>query len=281
MKENLIPIFVILPLAGAFLISLLGKRLRGFSDIFSNIIAFLLLALSVYSVFVVNSVGVMVYKVGMWSPPIGISLVLDSLSSFMLVTINLIAFLIMAYAANYMEGYTAKWKFYVLFLLMLTGMEGVIITGDMFNLFVFLEMASVASYALVAYGTEAEELEASFKYLIMSSLGSLFILLGIAFIYGYTSTLNMADIANVLLQKGPGNIVLFVSVLFIMGFGLKAALVPFHAWLPDAHPAAPAPVSAMLSGVLIKALGVYALVRIFYSVIGSSPGILFVLMFLV
>ncbi|MBU1038597.1 MAG: NADH/ubiquinone/plastoquinone (complex I), partial [Candidatus Omnitrophica bacterium] len=158
MKENLIPIFVILPLAGAFLISLLGKRLRGFSDIFSNIIAFLLLALSVYSVFVVNSVGVMVYKVGMWSPPIGISLVLDSLSSFMLVTINLIAFLIMAYAANYMEGYTAKWKFYVLFLLMLTGMEGVIITGDMFNLFVFLEMASVASYALVAYGTEAEEL---------------------------------------------------------------------------------------------------------------------------
>jgi len=279
-RENLIPMFVILPLGGAFLVSLLGKRLRGFSDIFSNITAFLLLAISVYSVFLVNSFGVMVYRVGMWVPPIGIGLVLDGLSSFMLVTINLIAFFIMAYAANYMEGYTAKWKFYALFLLMLAGMEGIIITGDIFNLFVFLEIASVASYALVAYGTEAEELEASFKYLIMSSLGSLFVLLGIALIYGYTSTLNMADIANVLSQKGPGNIILFVSVLFIMGFGLKSALVPFHAWLPDAHPAAPAPVSAMLSGVLIKTLGVYALVRIFYDVIGAPPGILFVLMFL-
>jgi len=76
-----------------------------------------------------------------------------------------------------MEKYTAKWKFHTLFLLMLAGMEGVIITGDIFNLFVFLEIASVASYALVAYGTEAEELEASFKYLVMSSVGSLFVLL--------------------------------------------------------------------------------------------------------
>jgi multicomponent Na+:H+ antiporter subunit D len=277
---HLIPLFVILPLGGAFLVSILGKRVKAFPDIFSNIITSLLLALSIYSVSLVKASGVLVYKVGMWAPPAGISMVIDGLSSFMLLTVNLIAFFIMLYSSNYMEKYTKKWKFYTLFLLMLTGMEGVLIAGDLFNLFVFLEIGSVASYALVAYGTEAEELEASFKYLIMSSLGSIFVLLGVALIYGYTSTLNMADIASTLIQKGPGKIVPFVSVLFLMGFGLKSALVPFHAWLPDAHPAAPAPVSAMLSGVLIKALGVYALMRIFFNIIGATPTLLSVLMFL-
>lgn len=273
-----IPFFVILPLGGAFLNSLLGKRIKGFPDLFSNLIAACLFIMSVYAVFLVKAQGVLVYSVGMWIPPVGIALVLDGLSAFMLLTVNLIAFAIMAYSANYMEKYTEKWNFYTLFLLMLAGMEGVVITGDIFNLFVFLEIASVASYALVAYGTEAEELEASFKYLVMSSVGSLFVLLGIAFLYGYTSTLNMADMAVTLSQKGAGRIIPFVSVLFIMGFGLKSALVPFHAWLPDAHPSAPAPISAMLSGVLIKALGVYALMRLFFNVFGATPTVLSVLM---
>lgn len=278
--ETLIPLFVILPLGAAFLNSFLGERIKGFSDIIANIITAVLLVLSIFAAYLVNISGVLVYKVGMWVPPIGIALVLDGLSAFMLFTVNLIAFFITAYSANYMEKYTQKGKFYTLLLLMLAGMEGVIITGDIFNLFVFLEIASVASYALVAYGTEAEELEASFKYLVMSSLGSTFVLLGIALVYGYASTLNMADVALTLVQKGPSKIIPFVSVLFLMGFGLKAALVPFHAWLPDAHPSAPAPISAMLSGVLIKTLGVYALVRIFYNVIGINATVLSIFMFL-
>jgi multicomponent Na+:H+ antiporter subunit D len=139
----------------------------------------------------------------------------------------------------------------------------------MFNLFVFMEIAAIASYALVAFGTESEELEASFKYAVMGSIASSFILLGIAILYSYTSTLNMADMAKVLLQKGPGKVLPFVSVLFLMGFGLKAALVPFHAWLPDAHPSAPGPISAMLSGVLIKVLGVYVLARILFHAVSN------------
>ncbi|MFB0526906.1 MAG: complex I subunit 5 family protein, partial [bacterium] len=119
-------------------------------------------------------------------------------------------------------------------------------------------------------GVEHEELEASFKYMVMGNLASAFILLGIALLYSYTSSLNMADISRTLAQRGGGQIVFFVSVLFLVGFGLKAALVPFHAWLPDAHPSAPAPISAMLSGVLIKALGVYALARIFFNVLGMT-----------
>lgn len=114
----------------------------------------------------------------------------------------------------------------------------------------------------------------------MGSIASSFIFLGIAFLYGFTSTLNMADMARVLSFKQNSYVVPFVGVLFLMGFGLKAALVPFHAWLADAHPSAPASISAMLSGILIKTLGVYALIRIFFNIIGSTYGYLNILMFL-
>ncbi|RLC36035.1 MAG: NADH/ubiquinone/plastoquinone (complex I), partial [Candidatus Nealsonbacteria bacterium] len=137
-----------------------------------------------------------------------------------------------------------------------------------------------ASYALVAFGTERHELEAAFKYTVMSTVGSLFVLLGIVFLYSYTSTLNMADMANILAQKSASNVIIMVSVLFIMGFGLKAALVPFHAWLPDAHPSAPAPISAVLSGILIKSLGVYTLCRVFYNIIGINSSLSLILMVL-
>jgi len=277
---NIIPLFVALSLVGAFLISIAGKKIKWFPDFLGNITTFTLLCFSIFALKLSNSYGTIVYSVGSWKPPIGIALVLDSLTSFMLVTVNLVAFIISIYAINYMEKYTSKWKFYALFLLMLAGMNGVIITGDIFNLFVFLEIASVASYALVAFGTERHELEAAFKYAVMSTVGSLFILIGIVFLYSYTSTLNMADMAAILAQNGAGNVGLMVSVLFIMGFGLKAALVPFHAWLPDAHPSAPAPISAMLSGVLIKSLGIYTICRVFFNLIGLSLQISSLLMFL-
>jgi len=278
--SNILPLFVGISLAGAFLTSIVGKKLKWLPDLMGSLTTLILLGLSLITVRIVATQGILVYSVGSWKLPIGIALVLDGLTVFMLVTVNLMAFFIAIYSINYMERFTSKWKFYTLFLLMVAGMNGVVITGDMFNLFVFLEIASVASYALVAFGTERHELEAAFKYTVMSTVGSLFILLGIVFLYSYTSTLNMADMANVLAQKGMSNIVIMVSVLFIMGFGLKAALVPFHAWLPDAHPSAPAPISAMLSGVLIKSLGVYTLCRVFYNIIGINSSLSLILMVL-
>ena len=278
MSHNLIHLFVAIPLGGAFLVSLFGKRVKAFSDSLSNLATFSLLSISLSSIILVKNSGMLVYKVGGWVPPIGICMVLDSLTSFMLVTVNLIAFLVTIYSISYMEGYTAKWKFYCLFLLMLAGMNGVIVTGDMFNLYVFLEIAAVSSYALVAFGTEHEELEASFKYMVMGVLASTLILLGIVLLYSLTSTLNMADISRTLAETGTSRIVFFVATLFLMGFGLKAALVPFHWWLPDAHPSAPAPISAMLSGVLIKVLGIYALARVLFNVLGITSTISTLLM---
>lgn len=279
---NIIPLFVIIPLGAAFLISLVGKFVRRSSEVIIMVSSFLLLGFSVYSRILLNSaVGkILVYKIGGWVPPFGILLVLDGLSGFMLLTINLVAFFISLYSISYMEKYTDKPKFFTLFSLMVCGMNGLVITGDLFNLFVFLEIASISSYSLVAFGTEAEELEASFKYAIMGSIASSFIFIGIAFLYSFTSTLNMADMARVLSYKGNTLVVGFVGVLFLMGFGLKAAIVPFHAWLPDAHSSAPASISAMLSGVLIKTLGIYALVRVFFNVIGPTHRYLTVLMFL-
>lgn len=274
----IIPLFVIIPLAGAFLTSLAGKKSDATADLLGGVSTLGLLVASVFSVFMAKSHGLLVYKVGNWIPPIGIAMVIDGLSAFMLVTTNLVAFLVAVYSVNYMNAYTDKWKFYTLYLLMLAGMNGVIIAGDMFNLYVFLEIASIASYALVAFGTEHEELEASFKYMVMGILASTFILLGIVLLYSLTSTLNMADIARQLSNVRKGEITLLISALFITGFGLKAALVPFHWWLPDAHPSAPAPISAMLSGVLIKVIGIYALIRILFNVVGLSTEVVKILL---
>lgn len=274
-----LPLFIAVPLLVAFVIPLFSRWNKWLPDILGNLTTLYLLVAAVGIYFIRPFNNIMLYKMGGWAPPFGINLVLDGLSHLLLLTICLVAFAATIYSVAYMRKYTAKGKYYTLFLLMLAGMNGVVLTGDLFNLYVFLEIAAVASYALVAFGTEAEELEASFKYLVMGAIASAFILLGIGILYGLTGTLNMADMGRILSQKASPAI-MFVSALFIMGFGLKAALVPFHAWLPDAHPSAPAPISAMLSGVLIKALGVYAIIRIFYNVIGMTAEIAYILMIL-
>jgi len=268
---SVLPVFVVVPLATAFVLPILGSFGRAgkrLATVLSNLAT---LALLILSVLMVGKSGV--YQVGSWSIPLGINLVLDGLSCLMLLTISTVSAAAMLFAVRYMERYTAKPKFLCLFLLMVAGMNGVVLSGDIFNLFVFLEIASIASYALVGFGCEHEELEASFKYMVLGSIGSLFVLFGVGLVYGNTGTLNMAYIAEAIKAEGLKPGLSFALCLFIVGFGLKAALVPFHAWLPDAHPSAPAPISAMLSGVLIKALGVYTLSRILFNVFGVTVAV--------
>ena len=265
MNTILVPLLIAIPLGSAFLIALLARRVKALADVLGNLAT---LSLFIITVILLKSRGV--FKIGGWDPPIGISWVLDGFSNLMLVIVCLISFAATLFSISYMERYTAKYKYYCLFLLMVGGMVGVILSGDMFNLFVFLEIASVASYALVAFGCGHEELEASFKYLVLASIGSTLILFGIAFTYGATGYLNMASISKAVAEGQNSLLISLAAVFFFVGFSIKAALVPFHPWLPDAHPSAPAPISAMLSGVLIKALGVYALIRVLFNVIGLS-----------
>jgi multicomponent Na+:H+ antiporter subunit D len=269
---RMLPAFVLVPLVTAFVLPAFGKKGKAAATLLANLATISLLALAVACV---GRTGA--YEVGNWSSRLGIVLVLDGLSALMLLAVNVVSAAAMLFSIRYMEQYTAKPKYLSLFLLMVAGMNGVVISGDIFNLFVFLEIASIASYALVGFGCEHEELEASFKYMVLGSVASSFILLGIALVYGNTGALNMAYAARAIQQTGINAGLAFAMTLFIVGFGLKAALVPFHAWLPDAHPSAPAPISAMLSGVLIKALGVYALSRLIFNVFGVSIPVSWVL----
>ncbi len=275
----MLPIFVIIPLGCAFLIPLLSKWRKGSAPFLANFGSGLLLWFSIQSIFWLKT-GVKIYYAGGWRPPFGICMVLDGLTVLLLLVVNLIGFTALLYSIDYIKKFTASNLYYTLFSLLLAGLNGVVISGDLFNLFVFLEITSIASYALVAFGTEHEELEASFKYLVLGSVASSMILLAIGMLLGSVSTLNMADISRSLSTSTSGNLILYCLALFIMGFGLKVALIPFHAWLPDAHPAAPAPMSAMLSGVVIKTIGVYALVRVLFNIIGINPVVSSILMWL-
>jgi len=260
-----LPMFVAVPLVVAFVLPVLPKAGKAVATLLANLATVCLVVLAVLSVGEAR-----VYEMGGWSIPLGINLVLDGLSSLLLLAVSAVSAAAMLFSTRYMEQYTAKPKFLSLFLLMVAGMNGVILSGDVFNLYVFLEIASIASYALVGFGCEHEELEAAFKYMVLGSIASVFILFGVALVYGNTGSLNMAYISRAIQGTGMNAGLSFALSLFIVGFGLKAALVPFHAWLPDAHPSAPAPISAMLSGVLIKALGVYALARLIFNVFGVS-----------
>jgi multicomponent Na+:H+ antiporter subunit D len=265
---KVLPAFVLIPLVMAFVLPVFGKKGKNAATVLANLVTITLLVLAIAAI---GKSGV--YEVGNWSIRVGIILVLDGLSSLMLLAINLVSAAAMLFSARYMEQYTAKSKYLSLFMLMVAAMNGLVLAGDLFNLFVFLEIASLASYALVGFGCEHEELEASFKYMVLGSVASSFILFAIALVYGNTAYLNMACISKAIQTSGLNLGLTFALALFIVGFGLKAALVPFHAWLPDAHSSAPAPISAMLSGIIIKTLGVYALTRILFNIFGVSVSV--------
>ena len=244
---TLMPLFIVLPLAAGFLIPLAGFVSERLVRAVAVLTTALLVVLSLGRI----GAGDAIYAVGGWRPPFGINLVGDGLSGFFLLIIAVVGFLVTVYSTAYMKRYTAEVKYYCLLMLMIAGMNGVVATGDLFNMYVFLEISAISSYALVAFGIGHEELEASLKYLVLGSIGSSFILVGIAFLYSITGTLNLAHLGRILEGNVNQGMVHFLAALFFAGFGIKAAMIPFHAWLPDAHPSAPAPVSAMLSGLLI------------------------------
>jgi proton-translocating NADH-quinone oxidoreductase chain N len=156
----------------------------------------------------------------------------------------------------------------MLYLLLLTGATGVVLTGDIFNLFVFFEILCISSYALVAYLGNRAGIESAVKYLIQGVIGSSLMLIGIGLLYGLFGTLNMADIARNI--DSVSSISIFVPlVLLITGLGVEAAIFPLNAWLPDAHSSAPSSVSAILSGIAIK-VGLYAVVRVIFTIFGAS-----------
>ncbi len=210
--------------------------------------------------------GELRYFLGGWPPPIGIEYVLDHLSAFMAIIVVFIGFIAVAYPpqAGLYQTPRKGVPMYGLLLLLIGGLVGVVVTGDLFNLFVFLEIYSLASYALITLGGD-RAVVASFRYLILGTIAGSFYLLGVGFIYFSTGTLNMADAAHRLPALFSSPTIIAAVGLIVVGMGIKLALFPLHVWLPDAHSYAPPVVAAILAAVQVE-VAAYVIIRMMLSV---------------
>jgi len=207
----------------------------------------------------VQKAGVIVIAVWGQLPPFGGCFEIDTLSIFMSGSIAVLGFLVAIYSISYMENESRLTEFYTLMTFMMAGMTGVVMAGDLFTLFVFWELMGLSSYVLVAFlKSKWGPIEAGFKYLVMSATAGAFLILSMAIIYGMTGTLNFAYIADSLRGAPASPWIMALFSTLVVGFGVKSAIVPLHTWLPDAHPEAPSPISALLSGIVIET-GLYAL----------------------
>lgn len=213
--------------------------------------------------------GTMTYRLAGWQPPIGIEFVLDPLSAFFSAVIATVALIVMVGArAMVVEELPRKEvPFFTTVLLMLAGFQGIVLTGDLFNLFVFLEIAALAGYALVAVGEPASPL-AAFRYLLVGATGASLYLLGLWFIYNLTGSLNMRDVAAILPGSWDNPALAIGLGLMIVGIGVKMALFPLHGWLPDAYTQAPSATTALMAPIGTK-VGAYVLIRLLVFVFGD------------
>jgi proton-translocating NADH-quinone oxidoreductase chain N len=200
------------------------------------------------------------------APPLGACFEIDMLSIYMAFSAALLGLFATIYSYSYMKHDTRLTEYYTLLSALVTSIIGVSFAGDFFTFFVFWELMGIASYVLVAFRKDNwGPVEAGFKYMVMGAVGSTMLLLGIALIYGMAGTVNFAQISSSLHIGGVGLWMMVAMLVFVVGFGVKSAIVPLHTWLPDAHPEAPSPISAMLSGILIET-ALYGLTRILYIV---------------
>ena len=255
-------LMIALPLLAAFLIPLL-KRV---SEAIPGYIPVLILGLNLY-----ESIALLPYSlqkpviviIAAWQPPLGINLTIGPLGNILALIISLVGFVVAIYNIKFVLEEPGE-KYYMLYLLMIAGATGMVLTGDLFNLFVFLEITSISAYALTAFIRDRNGAEAAFKYLLIGSIASTMILLGIALIYATTGTLNIADIARKIGQVDT-RITLAALILLIVGFGVEAEIFPLNGWAPDAYSQAPTPVGAVFGGIVVKA-GVYGLARVIYTI---------------
>ncbi len=261
------PVLVpLLLLAAAIMIPVLAIRKTGAAYLVAVAASLGSVAISAYNMFRVWNVGPLSYHFGGWMPPIGIEYVLDSLSAFVALIVNVVAFAVLCHAgglkAKEISGKSVP--YYSLVLLFLCGANGIVMTGDLFNLYVFLEIFSLAGYGLIGIG-EKQAPVAAFRYLIMGTIGASFYLLGLGFIYIVTGSLNMADLRNILpLVQGNPAVVAAIA-LMVIGMGIKMALFPLHGWLPDCYTYAPSTTSALVAPIGTK-IAAYVLIRLLFFV---------------
>ncbi|MEM7766582.1 MAG: monovalent cation/H+ antiporter subunit D family protein [Pseudomonadota bacterium] len=264
------PLLVVVPMMVApFLVFLPSPRGAWLASILAT---FCSLVLAIILLGQVQSVpgGVVSYALGGWAPPAGIEFRVDALNALILLLVTGIGFLAAVFSRPTVVAEVPEAKhslFYSAYLICVTGLCGVSITGDAFNLFVFLEISSISTYVLVALGSgrDRRALPAAFHYLVMGTIGATFYVIGVGFLYAATGTLNMAEMAEIIPELTDSATVQAGFAFIIVGLGLKAAMYPLHQWLPNAYAYAPSFVTVFLSATATK-VALYALVRFLFTV---------------
>ena len=252
---------ILVPLATA-IACLLAWRRRGLQRGLSVAGAALLLAVSAALLYCVSSEGIQVMRGGGWPAPFGITLVADLLAAIMVLLTGITGLAVAVYSLGSIDERREAHGFHTLYHLLLMGVCGAFLTGDLFNLYVSFEVMLMASFVLLALGGERAQLEGGVKYVTLNLLSSAIFLAAVGVLYGIAGTLNMADLARAASLGIAPDLVPVLAVLFLVAFGIKAALFPFFFWLPASYHTPPIAVSAVFAGLLTK-VGVYALIRAF------------------
>lgn len=265
-QEHLSILLVIIPLLAAPVVAMLrGGRTPW---LLALLVTWSCLALAGLQLWTVTTTGTIGYAIGGWAPPWGIEYRIDALNAFIALIVAGIAALALPYAMRSVEKEIPAEKtslFYAAFLLCITGLLGITQTGDVFNVFVFLEISSLSTYALISMGHDRRALTAAFSYLIMGTIGATFFLIGVGLLYAVTGTLNMADLAERIPQVESMRTLHTAFAFIVVGVSLKLALFPLHLWLPNAYTFAPSVVTVFLAATSTK-VAVYVLVRFIYTV---------------
>ncbi len=268
--ENLAALQVVVPLVAAPVIVLVRRGAFAWALTLAVSIASLVIALALLAQ--VRETGVISYAMGSWAPPWGIEYRVDVLNAFVLVLISLLATIGGPYAWRSFAAEVPEEQHYLgyaMFCLCLAGLLGIAITGDAFNLFVFLEISSLSTYVLIALGRERRSLVAAYQYLILGTIGATFYVIGVGLLFLMTGTLNLHDLAGRLGDVSHARPVLAALAFVTVGISLKLALFPLHFWLPNAYAYAPSIVSAFVAGTATK-VAIYVLLRFYFTVFGKS-----------
>ena len=266
MTEHLPALQVVIPLLCAPICMLV--RYRDWSWIVALFGSWASLAIAWILLQQVIATGTISYHMGNWAPPLGIEYRIDLVNAFVLLIVSAIAAVVTPYARESLRtefGSNRIYMFYTAYMLCLCGLLGVTITGDAFNLFVFLEISSLSSYVLIAMGRDRRALTAAYQYLVLGTIGATFIVIGIGLLYAETGTLNMVDLAKRLADQPLSRTIGASFGFLVVGISLKLALFPLHLWLPNAYTYAPSVVSAFLAATATK-VAVYVLLRFLFTV---------------
>ena len=268
LSDHLPILQILVPLVTAPLIVLIGSRRLTWSLAFiASVLSF---GIAILLLMQVIDGSIITYQIGGWAPPLGIEYRVDAANAFVLLLVTGISTLVLPYARESVK-FEIPTKhhtlFYAAFMLCLTGLLGVTITGDAFNVFVFLEISSLSTYVLIAQGSYRDKraLTAAYDYLIMGTIGATFFVIGLGMLYMATGTLNMADLADRIADQGSNRTVRAAFAFIVVGMGLKIAIYPLHLWLPRAYTFAPSAVTVFLAATATK-VAIYVLLRFTFSV---------------